>query len=212
MLTVRAAILAALCVSSGRAMRMPTRRAAIGTLAAAAASGTAPVFAKDSTTKRLASGFEVQKSNGRLKYEADKLVYEPFVSALAKKDTAGLAALYTPDATFIDATSRPFTSTTGASTIGDYLVKAGFTNPTCSITKTTGEHPYDGSAVKTVHTQYIFEADGGVRFTGYCRLVSPDGESWKIDRAIAGLEDPKAYAKLKPKRDVLGNVFMEVEL
>ena len=207
------ATILALCARDVQALKSPTtgRRAAVGTGLTAVLGGSLPAFAKDSTAKALASGYEVQKSNAQLKFEAAAKVFDPFESALAKRDASAMASLYTSDAKLIDGTKKPLATVEGASSIGEYLAQAGLGNPQIGISKLVGERNYDGSSIKVIHTQYTFEADGGVKFSGYCRLVAADGASWKIDREAFPLEAGKIYAMLKPKRDVLGNVYMQVE-
>ena len=62
------------------------------------------------------------------------------------------------------------------------------------------------------HVQYSIEDGTGVTaFSGACRVVNTGGVSWAVDQDLFPLDNPKAYVLLQPKRDIYGNVYMELD-
>jgi len=168
--------------------------------------------ANDQGAARYASGYVKPKSKEELTQEAQAQFYGPFGNALAQKDQAILSNLYTSDATLIFASSKPFATLLGAAAIGPFVAESAPEAPLVTLTRCNGEVQYDGSETRILHTMYTCTANKGKeRYTGYCRLVAADGV-WKVDRQIFPLEVPKAYAMLQPKRDIFGNVYMQLAL
>jgi hypothetical protein len=101
----------------------------------------------------------------------------------------------------------------GASGIGPYVaarVADGLAE--LKLTRCNGEFTISEGTTRILHTQFTITSSGGLS-TGYCRLIATDGNSgWKIDREIYPLDNPKAYSMLQPKRDIFGNVYMQLEL
>eukprot|EP00966_Prymnesium_polylepis_P239791 5545222-Prymnesium_polylepis.1 len=92
---------------------------------------------------------------------------------------------------------------------GPYVSKGpGYTNARVLPVSIVPESETDGVTVKTVHVQYDFKhADGNFRC--YRRVVMT-ADGWKSDRELFPLDSPKAYAKLMPKRDAFGHLYMQL--
>jgi hypothetical protein len=196
------------------------RRAALGSGFAAAAGIQAssfflprPAAASDKGAARYASGYEQPKTKEELFGEAQDQVFTPLAKALLAKDGPGLAQLYSADATYIDSSIKPFEIVKGASGIGPYVAARVADGPAVlKLTRCNGEFTISEGTTRILHTQFTITSSGGLS-TGYCRLIATDGNSgWKIDREIYPLDNPKAYSMLQPKRDIFGNVYMQLEL
>jgi hypothetical protein len=196
------------------------RRAALGSGFAAAAGIQAssfflprPAAASDKGAARYASGYEQPKTKEELFGEAQDQVFTPLAKALVAKDGPGLAQLYSADATYIDSSIKPFEIVKGASGIGPYVAARVADGPAVlKLTRCNGEFTISEGTTRILHTQFTITSSGGLS-TGYCRLIATDGNSgWKIDREIYPLDNPKAYSMLQPKRDIFGNVYMQLEL
>jgi hypothetical protein len=196
------------------------RRAALGSGFAAAAGIQAssfflprPAAASDKGAARYASGYEQPKTKEELFGEAQDQVFTPLAKALVTKDGPGLAQLYSADATYIDSSIKPFEIVKGASGIGPYVAARVADGPAVlKLTRCNGEFTISEGTTRILHTQFTITSSGGLS-TGYCRLIATDGNSgWKIDREIYPLDNPKAYSMLQPKRDIFGNVYMQLEL
>jgi len=161
------------------------------------------------TTASVASGYVAQKSPAEVKAEVKATFVDPFVAAYTKGDWDALSSLYIPDAIIVDGTTRQLTNVRGAD-IGAYLSKTPLVDVGLTIVKLTPEVEYDGGELQTIHTQIDFTHAGG-RFRVYRRLVKVDA-GWKVAAELYPLDAPKAYALLKPKRDVFGNVYMTLTL
>lgn len=196
------------------------RRAAVGSGFAAAAGIQAssfllprPATASDKGAARYASGYEQPKTKEELFGEAQDQVFTPLAKALAAKDGPGLAQLYLADAKYIDSSIKPFEIVKGASGIGSYVAARVADGPTAlKLTRCNGEFTMSEGSTRILHTQFTITSSSRLS-TGYCRLIATDGNSgWKIDREIYPLDNPKAYSMLQPKRDIFGNVYMQLEL
>lgn len=196
------------------------RRAALGSGFAAAAGIQAssfflprPAAASDKGAARYASGYEQPKTKEELFGEAQDQVFTPLAKALVAKDGPGLAQLYSADATYIDSSIKPFEIVKGASGIGPYVAARVADGPAVlKLTRCNGEFTISEGTTRILHTQFTITSSGGLS-TGYCRLIATDGNSgWMIDREIYPLDNPKAYSMLQPKRDIFGNVYMQLEL
>ena len=196
------------------------RRAALGSGFAAAAGIQAssfflprPAAASDKGAARYASGYEQPKTKEELFGEAQDQVFTPLAKALLAKDGPGLAQLYSADATYIDSSIKPFEIVKGASGIGPYVAaRVADGLAVLKLTRCNGEFTISEGTTRILHTQFTITSSGGLS-TGYCRLIATDGNSgWKIDREIYPLDNPKAYSMLQPKRDIFGNVYMQLEL
>ena len=196
------------------------RRAALGSGFAAAAGIQVssfflprPAAASDKGAARYASGYEQPKTKEELFGEAQDQVFTPLAKALVAKDGPGLAQLYSADATYIDSSIKPFEIVKGASGIGPYVAARVADGPAVlKLTRCNGEFTISEGTTRILHTQFTITSSGGLS-TGYCRLIATDGNSgWKIDREIYPLDNPKAYSMLQPKRDIFGNVYMQLEL
>jgi hypothetical protein len=196
------------------------RRAALGSGFAAAAGIQAssfflprPAAASDKGAARYASGYEQPKTKEELFGEAQDQVFTPLAKALVAKDGPGLAQLYSADATYIDSSIKPFEIVKGASGIGPYVAaRVADGLAVLKLTRCNGEFTISEGTTRILHTQFTITSSGGLS-TGYCRLIATDGNSgWKIDREIYPLDNPKAYSMLQPKRDIFGNVYMQLEL
>jgi len=196
------------------------RRAALGSGFAAAAGIQVssfflprPAAASDKGAARYASGYEQPKTKEELFGEAQDQVFTPLAKALLAKDGPGLAQLYSADATYIDSSIKPFEIVKGASGIGPYVAaRVADGLAVLKLTRCNGEFTISEGTTRILHTQFTITSSGGLS-TGYCRLIATDGNSgWKIDREIYPLDNPKAYSMLQPKRDIFGNVYMQLEL
>ena len=62
------------------------------------------------------------------------------------------------------------------------------------------------------HVQYsVDDGTADAAYSGACRAVNIGGVSWAVDQDLYPLDNPKAYVLLQPKRDIYGNVFMELD-
>lgn len=170
-------VLLAPLVGALRAPATPNRRNVVLGSACVLCMPLSKAAASDKGAAKYASGYEPPKSPQELRGEALAQVYEPFSNAFNANDATRIGALYTSDATLIDATSKPQMTIKG-SEIGDYLSTFRLGEATFKLTRLNAELQYDGSSTRTLHTQYTCDYSGG-RFTGYCRLVAEQGK-WKV--------------------------------
>jgi len=151
-----------------------------------------------------------KKTSAELKKELLDDVFDPYELAYNKKDYAALTKLFTPDAKIVDGTDKKVSLvTTSGAEYGPYVSKGpGYTNARVLPVSIVPESETDGVTVKTVHVQYDFKhADGNFRC--YRRVVMT-ADGWKSDRELFPLDSPKAYAKLMPKRDAFGHLYMQL--
>jgi len=161
-------------------------------------------------TDKYASGFVRKRTPVQLRQELLDNVFTPYQTAYNKKDYSALTKLFTADAKIVDGTDKksPLVTASGAE-YGSYISeRVPYTDARLVPVSIVPEYDYDGVILKAVHVQYDLIHNNGF-FRCYRRIVeTPEG--WKTDRELLPLDSARAYAKLSPKRDVFGHVYMQL--
>ena len=168
-------------------------------------------FRIGSKVKEIASGLSPERrAEEKIVFEdmIRTTVCEPFANAIARSDSAKLAALYTPGALVFDVSLPGPPKAIRGGSVSALPAPLSDARVTLQSLVPEGEWPVLRSATSKydlspyLHAEYLVEHGGG-SYRGYWLLMKTvDG--WLIDESVAPLESPKALNILQPRRNDKG--------